>query len=579
MTEKSEQAIRTFGTAEMTESGIDVYAFHLHRYLAEWLEQGELDRMYVTVGFEHSACQAVTFELRAGRSEVAEVGWDFDDLCHAYRSGDGRIRIEQRSDAAETLTYEVVPILDRPATGGAVRVILGFLLLPEIGSNLPQSVGALQEKVGEALRAARRNGVRMFFDDRESRPIKPVIYELMDHLPEWFGCDHSASMLMTSTLETMALNASKHGRLDVLAERLYMEEPGEEVDRLVGMSVLLGGEEAGVLEQVVARQLDDPELPYQIYERGEDDQWRALADDGGRGAAGDFHRLDSRPDENVYVFVPLKVHDGEETELLGFLCMAYRDGVELSSSGGQMLANLGERLSAMLRYSPLYTLSAQKLWVLRRTRDLVETALTSDKPADRARDELIEGVSSLIAHQGAVPSFAVGYLDEAGESDDTSGRVLRYVHPHGWTHFEDLTLPVDVPDDELAGSGVSALAARVGRPLVLAGGRGEGETQQFKNYLYIDEENQRVVDARNPRGEGFDFDDGWRLLSHYYKPARWRSYATLAYPITFGGEVLGVVTIEVEKETDWVWWTGFGGQLFWEMLADELGTAMSALSG
>ena len=566
----NDEQIPTIGAPTMTESGLEVYGFHLRRYLGAWLEQFDLERMFATIGFEQSRAESVTFEIRRDLSDLAKVGWSFDDLCHAYRSGDGRLRVEQRSDVAEPRTYEVLPVLDRPATGGEPRIILGFLLLPELDEPLPEGISTLQEEAGEAIRAARRNGVRMFFDEEDTRPIKSVIYELMDHLPEWFGCDHSASLLMTSTLETMALEASTHGRLDVLSERLFEEKTDDLVDRLVGMSVLLDNPGADLLQEVVARQLDDPELPYQMYERGDEGRWHRLG--AGEPVGGDFHRVEDRPDEGMYVFVPLKVTEANATELLGFLCLGYHDRAELSSSGGEILSNLGERLSSLLRYSPLYTLSARKLWILRRTRGLTEEAMQSDEP-DEALGELIDGVSSLIAHQGAVPSFAIGYLIREGDGEE---RSLRYVHPHGWTHYEDLTLPVDIPPDERPNSGVSALAVRLNRPLVLAGGHGEGEEQTFKNYLYVREQTRDVVDARRSDAEAIDLEE-WTLLSDYYKPARWRAYATLAYPISFGDEVLGVLTIEVEKETDWVWWTGFGGQLFWEMLADELGTAFWTL--
>ncbi|MFW6058048.1 MAG: hypothetical protein ACOC9W_04250, partial [Persicimonas sp.] len=62
-----------------------------------------------------------------------------------------------------------------------------------------------------------------------------------------------------------------------------------------------------------------------------------------------------------------------------------------------------------------------------------------------------------------------------------------------------------------------------------------------------------------------------------YKPARSSAYATLAYPISFNGDPLGVITVEVERETNWLWWTGFGAQLFWELLANELAYAFYAM--
>jgi len=577
MSEDSEE-IRTVGTPSITEEGADVFAFHFNRFLSDWLEGREIERLYATIGFEGSSFQGVTFELAPPRGERVDVGWEFSDLCHAYRSGDGRLRVEQRRDTGDPRVYDVVPLLERPSTGGERRVIAGFVLLPAEGEHLAESVDVLRDKAGEALRAAKRNGVRLFFDDREARPVKSILYEMFDHLPEWFGVDHSASLLMTSTLETMALEASRHGRLDVLAERLYFEEPdGERFDRLVGLSVLLGGEGAELLEEVVERQFEEPDRSYQVYRRGGDGTFRAAdgraaerrGTNGEGPGSGDFHRLEARPDLEQYVFVPLKIEERYETELLGFLCLGYREAVERSAADGELLATLGRRLSSTLRYSPLYTLGAQKLWMLRRTRALVEEYV-----ADETRDleDLIEGVSSLIDHQGAVPSFAVGYVEEGTEE-----RILRYVHPHGWTHFDELTLPVDVSPGERAGSGVSALAVRLDRPFVLAGGRGSGEGLEFKNHLRVHESSGEVVDARSPRAETMEFSEGWRRLQDYYKPARWRAYATLSHPISFGGEVLGVLTVEVDQATDWVWWTGFGGQLFWEMLADELAVAFSAM--
>ena len=128
-----DEQIPTIGAPTMTESGLEVYGFHLRRYLGSWLEQFDLEQMFATIGFEQSQCESVTFEIRRDYSDLASVGWSFDDLCHAYRSGDGRLRVEQRSDVAEPRTYEVLPVLDRPATGGEPRIILGFLLLPELG--------------------------------------------------------------------------------------------------------------------------------------------------------------------------------------------------------------------------------------------------------------------------------------------------------------------------------------------------------------------------------------------------------------------------------------------------------------
>ena len=180
-------------------------------------------------------------------------------------------------------------------------------------------------------------------------------------------------------------------------------------------------------------------------------------------------------------------------------------------------------------------------------------------------EKLIESVSKLVAEHVDVPSFALGYL-----VDDKKDRTIRYVHPHGWTRFDDLDLEIDVADDERVDSGISALAVRLNRPVVLAGGHGEGEELAFKNHLWVDEVAGRLFDARAVGKSIEELRAHCRPLRDYYKPARETAYATLAYPMTFSDSLAGVLTIEVEKATDWLWWTGFGGNLFWDMIAREM---------
>ncbi len=139
-----------------------------------------------------------------------------------------------------------------------------------------------------------------------------------------------------------------------------------------------------------------------------------------------------------------------------------------------------------------------------------------------------------------------------------------------------IVMRVDVPAAQRTDSGVSSLAVRLNRTLVLAGGYGEGDDFGFKNSLFVHEESGRLEDVR--RGKLADVgNEQWVALSDYYKPARQHAYATLAYPITFAGDVLGVLTIEVDKDTDWLWWTGFGGHLFWQLFASELASVFFAL--
>jgi hypothetical protein len=305
--------------------------------------------------------------------------------------------------------------------------------------------------------------------------------------------------------------------------------------------------------------------------------------DFGEGAAPNkwlgFHSCDERNNEAMYIFVPMLACDnGGGCELLGFLVLVSRSRRPIAGSTASLFAELGEKLTALLRYSPLYTLNARKLWVLAQTRVALEAAVADAEHTRAARVErLIGEVTSRIVRHVEVPSLAIAYLREEQDEQGGSRRLLRYAHPHGWTRFEQLSLPVDVEPAERLDSGVSSLAVRINRPLVLAGGHGEGENFAFKNYLYVHEDSGVVIDARSPQARGVEDSPEWVRLSDYYKPARATAYATLAFPISFGGRALGVLTVEVERDTNWLWWTGFGARLFWDLFANELAYAFHAL--
>ncbi|MFW5967346.1 MAG: hypothetical protein ACOCV2_07500, partial [Persicimonas sp.] len=554
------------GPPRMTEEGRDVVAFHLHRYLVDWLEQEHRARVRVTVGFEGSVAEGETFEVSVARCTPVEVAWNFQDLCHVYRHGDGRLQVE-RSDGDIAGAYELVPLVEEPASGGESRALLGFALVDEEEVFAPDALNALADKAIEAIRAARRNAMRLLFDEHAGDPVKPFLYRLMAHLPEWTGCDHSVSMLMTANLEAMNLEASGRERVSIIAERLFVADDASLTRRLVGMSFRLDEASGELVRAAVEEQIARDEPVIQIFERSDEGDWRRQRVEDGT-TYGPIHCCEERDDEKLCILVPLLACADGERELLGFAALFGRDGRELPASTAALLVELSQNCSSVLRYSPLFTLSARKLWVLRQTRQALTGVLTRCDVSEESVDALVGEVTSLIAEHVDVPSFAIGHLRRRD-----GDRYLHYTEPHGWTRYEQLELPVDVAPDRRADSGVSALAVRINRRLVLSGGRGAGEAFAFKNYLYVDEQAGEVVDARAPNvgdAEALEDDARWARLSDYYKPARASAYATLAYPITFGDEPLGVLTIEVERDTDWLWWTGFGARLFWESLAGEL---------
>jgi hypothetical protein len=582
MARQNAQQIRTSGAPACTAGCLEVMAFHLHRFLSGWMEQRRVPRLHITVGFEGSALSPTTFVVERRRAEVVEVGWTFEDLCHTYKHADGRLRVERAGQGGQHVTYEALPILDRPALGGAARVVLGFLLMEEGVAGLDaEQQAALQVHVYEAICAARRNSLRLFFDEHRSLEIKALLYAFMERLPGWTGCDYAATLMLTSNLEAMTLEDRGGSVFNVLAERVYFAEH-EAPERLVGMTIGAGDGLGGLLGAVYARQRQDADLPYQLYARAsapdEPARWRPVeASDGDGAGAGEpiagFHRCARRVGEGLMAFVPLIAQDADGAELLGFLALTYRQALELPSSIGQILDEMSEHLAPLLRHSSLYTLSARKLWLLRQLRQIVEHTVARGEGEMSTRVEgLIGEVSALIGAHVAVPSFGIAYMLPVAER---GGRVVRYVHTRG---FDALELVIDVPPDRRHETGVSSLSVRLGMPLVLAGGHAAGEQGvSFKNSLYVHEDSRRLLDVRAQTGVQLQEEPGWAPLSLYYKPVRKSAYATLAYPITFCDEALGILSIEVDKDTNWLWWTGFGGHLFWQLVASELSSAFYAL--
>jgi hypothetical protein len=300
------------------------------------------------------------------------------------------------------------------------------------------------------------------------------------------------------------------------------------------------------------------------------------ADDGYRDPDGEpavsIGIAEPRPTDAASIIAPLVIEEDDEQELLGFLCLAFSGARGAPRSVDETIEALTLRLAHTLRHSPLYTLSVSKLRLIRKLRAICEAQVARDAdPAERLAG-IVSGAVALTRGHTEVPAFSVGWI----RHDDDGVRHLVYESSYGWTDFQAIELVVDVDPGDRLDSGVTALAVRLNRPLVLAGGQ-QGEHREFKNFLWVHEETGQIVDTRAPGSDVVASDSGWTRLGEYYKPAREGAYATVAHPITFDGEPLGVVAIEVDRDTNWYWWTGYGGQLLWDLVASELAFAFWAL--
>ncbi len=558
--------IRYVGAPTITEAGREVLGFHFHRYLAGWMQRRAHGECWVSIGFEGTNVEEVTFRLTSSRATPVEVAWTFDDLCSTYRHGDNRLIVEQGRD--ETSTLEAIPLFDE-GIGDDLGVLIGFAIFDESAELTQTEVGEVQAHALEALRTARRNSVRLFFDDNRDSDMKPFFYSLLDRLPEWCGCDGSASIVLADSVETVALTDGEMS-FHVMAERLFDTED-RNVERLVGMAINADPDDEDILAAAVRGQRVDPSARVHIFTRDRQagvDSWHRRDDST---ALDRFHALGGRSDEEVFVLVPLIGGDSDGVELLGFLSMVFRGRAPVGTTALEVFDAVSNSLANRLAHSPLYTLSAKKVVLLREALKAAERALAADGDVTARLEALIGDITSLIAHHSEVPSAAIGYV-----VGDSGQRTLRYRHPFGWTDLEQIDLPVDIAPGQHADSGVTALAVRLGKMVVLAGGR--PDESEFKNHLWVQESAGELVDARRPnQAERISSSDDWYPLREVYKPARHGAYATLAFPIRFAGESLGVLAVEVDRDTPWSWWTGHGGRLVWKLLAEHLGLVFHAL--
>ncbi len=570
-----EEAIRYAGGPFVSEQGREVLSFHLHRYLSAWLAEVDCTRVLVTVGFEGSDAELGAYRIDARSGESVESGWTHADLDDAWRYGNSQILWD--AGDGDPIAFDVVPVFEK----GEDRPI-GFVTVRRDEGLDDRDLEQMADLVATAIAMSRRNGVRLFFDEQQDRPVKELLYATMNRLPEWTGCDHSAAVLLTHDLDAMTLADIQKGAFNVLAERVFFDASRGEDDktggeRLVGMAVDAGAGQENFLSDALRHYQSDPSLTHLIYRRiGEEENIWRRADGEDRASRPGWHGLSDRPRESMVVLVPLVQRAGGERDLFGFLSLAWRGAATLPASAQDVFGEMADALARLLRHSPLYTLSVRKMWVIRKVRDCIEEALRDGQSGGEAVEALIGAVVGLVAEHVEVPSFSMGYV-----RGERGARTARYVHPWGWTRFDDLDLAVDVAPEDRVDSGISALALRLERPVVLAGGHGAGRDLAFKNHLWVDEENRRLFDSR-----GIDHCDHseedlrrWaRPLREYYKPARESAYASLAYPMIFADRPVGILSVEVERDTDWLWWTGFGGHLFWDMVARQVGMGIHLLT-
>ena len=570
MTDNSIESVRYF--SPWTESITEILGVHMHRYLMPLLMDHKINHLGVVVGFEASHMPSIALRVSAYGSETMDLAVDYAQLV---------MDVRQRDDLAAPIEREIdgkkwvfLPILSISEPGR--EHIHAFVVTEDVRIlNAEIMTVALRTRINEAIRSFRHNSLRIVFDECEGSSPREFLDRILEMIPVWCGSDHSACLILSSSLESMVMSGVGPAHFQIVNEKLYCgpQEESRHFENLSSLEfVVTHGGQSGLIGHAFEEVRRTKKVGLNIFVNdGAGDDWFSMGE-----IQKNAHRVAThsyRPNENLTVLLPLLcTNEVGDQELLGFLSINFFEPMPLASLTSRVLETLATRLGTYLHRSSFFSLSAQQLWLLECVREeqvavsrLCKNA--GDVQKDVAIQTFIKNVNALVAQSTQIPCFAVGYRTVSKDGDD----ILRFTDPHGFTKFNNIDLLVY--SDDPAQSSLSTLAMRLNRVITLAGGVVHDGQQDFQSEIYVNESKGILCDGRLEN----QLDASWRKLSDYYKPSREGNYATLCYPIRMKDDVVGVIAVEVDRDTNWVWWTGFGSYLFYRLLANELAADFSLL--
>jgi hypothetical protein len=572
-----------YGQAQLNPQPLDVVGLHLHRFLAPALLAAGAPWATVDLclGFEGGSIPGAWLRISGadGPSLIEAGAWPerFASLTQTWRDQGISPRQPVALRRGTATLYVAALCGDLPSQSASdapdpSSPIIGFLTAtppPDAPADPhPATLSALASLARcaeDALRAARHNLIRLLFDEGPpNRRTKDFLYDTLALTPDLCGADHSAALILTNHLEAMTLRAATSSEFEVVAERMFfpLDPATRTPERLVGLVIAGQGEHSGLLGAAFSQTQRQPLPQPHLFLCDDDDRWYSFAEPSQTLPRFSTHA--QRPQERMCVLTPL-LHQDEhgQHELFGFLAINYRSPQPLSALDLHLISTLAKRLARHLKHSPMFTLSARQMLLIERVRAAYGDSIGQGGAVKRM-EAFIQRINADMIAATALPCFAIGYTCALGNR-----KALRFIHPQGFTHFQSINLSLE-PGDAITESSIAALSLRINRPLTLVAG-------SSRNALYVNESTRTLRDGRVIDISSLPDAPRWRRLADYYKPSRDHSYATLAFPITLGGEALGVVAIEVDRDTDWFWWTGFGSQSFYRLLAAELAVAFKLM--
>lgn len=571
MTELLQQAQRFL--SPWTDASSEILGVHLHRYLMPLLIDHKIPKLWVMIGFEASHMPAICLSINAHGAVVDSIGDEYESLAAEARKNANLDTVIVRNSLDKTLSFYPVLSISEPG-----REHIHAFVVSEDAKIFEADIltHALRTRINEAIRAYRHNSLRIAFDECEGLGPKEFLDRILELIPIWCGADHSASLILSSSLESMVMSHVGPAHFQIVSEKFYVqaEDENRSYDNLSGLEFVVNHQNSGLIGHAYEEVRRTKSVGLNIFIGDVDTQeWFSMGEVQSEARRLSTHAY--RPREKLTVLLPLLCENEiGDSELLGFLSINFTETMPLASLTSRVLETLAVRLGTYLHRSSFFSLSAQQLWLLECVREeqvslqrLFRNAKTGGFDGVHAVESFARNVSKLLANSTKIPCVGIGFRtqDESGED------ILRFVGPQGSTYFDDIDLPVF--SDDVAHSSLSTLAVRLNRPITLTGGSLHDGATTFDCSIYV---NEKLGTMRDKRMES-ELDADWRPLSDYYKATREGSYAAISYPIRMRDDVIGVIAVEVDRDTNWIWWTGFGSYLFYRLLANELAADFNLL--
>ena len=262
-----------------TESITEILGVHMHRYLMPLLMDHKINHLGVLVGFEASHMPAIALRVSAYGSDVVKMDVDYAQLVSEARA---------HSELGSPIVHEVdgksvvfLPILSISEPG---REHIHAFVMTEDEKLLHAEIltVALRTRINEAIRSFRHNSLRIVFDECEGASPREFLDRILDLIPVWCGSDHSACLILSSSLESMVMSGVGPAHFQIVNEKLYCgpEDASKQYENLSSLEfVVTHGGQSGLIGHAFEEVRKSKTVGLNIFlNDGEGDDWFSMGE-------------------------------------------------------------------------------------------------------------------------------------------------------------------------------------------------------------------------------------------------------------------------------------------------------------